>query len=101
MTKARKSPTILKPTIDEKMALQFASAVSPSPSDSVKDGASATLPHPGAAKKPSPGRVAKNMRQISLTLTKHLYAKISKEAAHKNRTVEEHLIKHLTKRYEE
>ena len=40
------------------------------------------------------------MRQISLTVSKDLYDRIAKEAANKNRTIEEHLQKHLHKRYQ-
>jgi len=40
------------------------------------------------------------MRQISLVISKSLYDRIAKEAARKNRTVEEHLKKHLTKRFQ-
>ena len=50
--------------------------------------------------KDSPADIPKDMRQISLTIKKDLYDRIAKEAAHKNRTVEEHLKKHLTKRYD-
>jgi hypothetical protein len=80
MSKVRKSPIILKPKIDEKMALQFASGV---PADNL----------------PATSAIGKNARQISLTLKKDLYDKIAREAALKDRTLEEHLIKHLTKRY--
>jgi len=99
MTKVRKSPIILKPTIDEKMALQFASAVSPPASGSVVDNLPAASSEQPSAKRVSSGDVGKNVRQISLTLKKDLYDKIARDAARKNRTLEEHLIKHLTKRY--
>ena len=39
------------------------------------------------------------MRQISITLKKDLYERIAKDAARKDRTVEEHLKKHLIKHY--
>jgi hypothetical protein len=39
------------------------------------------------------------MRQISITLKKDLYERIAKEAARKDRTVEDHLRRHLTKHY--
>jgi hypothetical protein len=39
------------------------------------------------------------MRQVSLALKRDLYERIAKEAARKDRTVEEHLQKHLAKRY--
>ena len=97
MTRVRKSPTILKPMIDENMALQFATAASPSLS-----AANRTEPKP--AGQPSPksrpsGATGKNVRQISLTIKRDLYDRIAKDAARKDRTVEEHLIKHLNKRY--
>jgi hypothetical protein len=99
MTKARKSPIILKPTIDENLALQFAAMVSPTKSGSEPD----KLP-PASTKQPSANKlssrgVGKNTRQISLALEKELYDKIASDAAIKNRTLEEHLIRHLTKRY--
>ena len=50
--------------------------------------------------KDSPAGIPKDMRQISLTIKKDLYDRIAKEAARKDRTVEEHLKKHLTKRYD-
>jgi hypothetical protein len=100
MKKERKISTILKPEIDEETALQFASAVSgPVPKHS-------TAKPSGAASKPprlkpdSHEDLEKGMRQISVTIKKGLYDKIAKEAARKNRTVEEHLRKHLIKRYD-
>jgi hypothetical protein len=99
MTKVRKSPIILKPTINEKMALQFASAVSPPASGSAADDPAVTSPKHAAAGKPPSTDVAKNVRQISLTVKRGLYDKIARDAALKNRTIEEHLIRHLTKRY--
>jgi hypothetical protein len=99
MTKVRKSPIILKPTIDEKMALQFASAVPPPASVSAAHNLPATAPKQPSAKELSSSDVGKNVRQISLTLKGNLYDKIARDAARKNRTIEEHLIKHLTKRY--
>jgi hypothetical protein len=94
MTKMKKNPTILKPTIDEKLALQFATAVSPPKPGPAMDVA-AKPPRRSPAKKLS----SSNDRQISLTIKKDLYDRIASDAALKNRTVEEHLIKHLTKRY--
>jgi hypothetical protein len=92
MTRMRKSPTILKPMIDDTVALQFASAGSPSPAVPMKPSS------PAPAKKAAPAS-GKNVRQVSFTLKKELYERIAKEAARKNRTVEEHLVRHLTKRY--
>jgi hypothetical protein len=92
MSKVRKSPVILKPKIDERMALQFASAV---PADDL----SATSKGKPSAKKSSSGSVGKKVRQVTLTLKKDLYDKIAEEASLKDRTLEEHLIRHLSKRY--
>jgi hypothetical protein len=99
MTKVRKSPIILKPTIDEKMALQFASAVSAPRSRSAADNPPPTAPRQASGQKLSSRDVGKNARQISLTLKRDLYDEIAKDAALKSRTVEEHLVRHLTKRY--
>jgi hypothetical protein len=94
MTKMKKNPTILKPTIDEKLVLQFATAVSPPKSRPAADDVAAK-----AAGRSPKKLSAGNERQIALTIKKDLYDRIASEAALKNRTVEEHLIKHLTKRY--
>jgi len=83
MTKTRKSPTILKPEIDEEAALRFASAGSVS-------GASSRSP-----KKPSPKE-----RRISISLKRELYEKIARQAALKSRTVEEHVRRHLVKHFD-
>jgi hypothetical protein len=99
MTKVRKSPTILKPIIDEKMALQFAASVSPPASRSGIDAPPAASARQRSANDASSGPAGKNSRQILLTLKKDLYDRIAKDAARKDRTVEEHLIRHLTKRY--
>jgi hypothetical protein len=100
MKKERKSATILKPEIDEEAALRFASAGSepvpaPSKEKSNKAASKERIPPKGLATD-----IPKDMRQISLIIKKDLYDRIAKEAARKNRTVEEHLKKHLTKRYE-
>ena len=100
MTKRRKSPTILKPVIDEETALRFALAGSGQASEPSTDSVPISASKQPAANKGSHHDVEKDMRQISLTISKDLYDRIAKEAAHKNRTVEEHLKKHLTKRYE-
>ena len=99
MTKARKIPIILKPTIDEKLAHQFASAVSPTKSRPSAENPPAASPKQPSSKKLFSNGAGKNVRQISLTLKKDLYDRIAGEAALKNRTLEEHLIRHLTKRY--
>jgi hypothetical protein len=100
MKKERKSATILKPEIDEQAALRFASAGSepvPAPSKEKPKKAASMERIP---LKESPTGIPKDMRQISLTIKKDLYDRIAKEASRKNRTVEEHLKKHLTKRYD-
>jgi hypothetical protein len=99
MTKVRKSPTILKPTIDEKMMLQFSSAASSSSSAQTIKDLPPTIGKPPSTKHVSPPGTGPDVRQISLTLKKSLYEKIARNAARKNRTIEEHLIKQLTKRY--
>jgi hypothetical protein len=101
MKKQRKGPTIVKPVIDEEAAVRFASAGSgQAPEPSTARLPKAASKQPAAAKKVPHDDIEKNMRLISLTIDKDLYDRIAKEAAHKNRTVEEHLRKHLIKRYE-
>jgi hypothetical protein len=100
MKKERKISTILKPEIDEETALQFASAVSVPASKHSSSKPSIAASKPPRLKPDSNDNLEKGMRQISLTIKKGLYDKIAKEAARKNRTVEEHLKRHLTKRYD-
>jgi hypothetical protein len=100
MKKQRTSPTILKPVIDEKTALRFASAASVPVPESSTDKLAAAVSKWPAAKKAPRDEGEKDMRQISLTISRSLYNRIAKEAARKNRTIEEHLTKHLAKRYE-
>ena len=100
MKKQRISATILKPVIDEKMALQFASETPVPAPESSADKLAAALTEQPVTKKASRDEVDKDTRQISLTISRKLYNRIAKEAARKNRTVEEHLKKHLSKRYE-
>ena len=99
MSKERKSPTILKPMIDEETAIRFASAGSAPASKPAMDKSPDAPPKQTASKKPSYDDIGKDMRQISITLKKDLYERIAKDAARKDRTVEEHLKKHLTKHY--
>ena len=99
MSKERKSPTILKPMIDEETALRFASAGFAPASGPAKDKSPKTPPKQTASKKRSYDDIGKDMRQILITLKKDLYERIAKDAARKDRTVEEHLKKHLTKHY--
>jgi len=100
MKKQRKSATILKPVIDEEAVLLFASEGSGPASELSTDRAPKAEPIQPEIKKGSRNSVEKNMRQISLVISKSLYDRIAKEAARKNRTVEEHLKKHLTKRFQ-
>ncbi len=88
MKKHKIIPTILKPLIDEEAALQFASYG--------VDELSKTASKPAG----SDNELKKGLRRISLTIAEDLYNKIAKEAAKKNRSVEEHLRKHLVKRYQ-
>jgi hypothetical protein len=90
MKKQTKVPTILKPLIDEDAALRFAF------------GGADKLPEaaPKQTQSKAYAETTTGMRSVSLAISKDLYNKIAKEASKKNRTVEEHLIKHLAKRYE-
>ncbi len=94
------SAPILKPEIDEETALRFASAGLAPASESSTDRLINEPSEKPAPPKRSSDNLEKGMRQISLTIKKSLYDRIAKEAARKNRTVEEHLKRHLTKRYE-
>ena len=101
MVKQRKSPTILKPVIDEETALRFASAGTGQASEPSTDGlAKSASKHSAATKGSYDDAPEKELRKISLTISKYLYDRIAKEAVRKNRTIEEHLKKHLAKRYE-
>lgn len=93
MKKQRKTATILKPVIDEEAALRFASAGSGPTTEP------STEKSPKSASKPASQKVPDDMRLISFAIKKDLYEAIAEEAAGKNRTIEEHLRKHLTKRY--
>ena len=99
MSKGRTSPTILKPMIDEETAIRFASAGSAPASEPAMDKSSETPVKPTPSKKRSYDSIGKDMRQILITLKKDLYERIARDAARKDRTVEEHLKKHLTKHY--
>jgi hypothetical protein len=99
MSKERKSPTILKPMIDEETALRFASAgFAPAYGPAMNKSLDAPLKK-NASKKRSHDDIGKDMRQISITLHQDLYERIAKDAARKDRTVEDHLRRHLTKHY--
>jgi hypothetical protein len=100
MKKQRTSPTILKPLIDEETALQFATAGSEQSSGQSTDEPLKIASKQSPTPRSKQASLKKDMRQISLSIGKALYNKIAKEAAQKNRTVEEHLKKHLTKRYD-
>ena len=99
MSKERKIPTILKPMIDEETAIRFASAGFAPASECAMDKSPDTPPKQTASKKRTYSDSGKDMRQISITLKRDLYERIAKDAARKDRTVEEHLKKHLTKHY--
>jgi hypothetical protein len=100
MGKQRKGATILKPVIDEETALRFASAGPENFLEASNNKLSEAASKKPASPKRSRGGIEKSLRQISLTIDKDLYNKIAKEAARKNRTVEEHLEKHMIKRYQ-
>jgi hypothetical protein len=100
MKKQRTSPTILKPLIDEETALRFATAGSEPSSVHLTNAARKTASKHSPAPRSTQANLQKDMRQISLAISKDLYNKIAKEAARKSRTVEEHLKKHLAKRYD-
>jgi hypothetical protein len=99
MRKERTVPSISKPMIDEKKALEFASiGSSPTPASGTKQ--SANKPSLQAAlKEHSYEDIGKGMRQISIIIKKSLYERIAKDAARKDRTIEEHLKRHLSKYY--
>lgn len=93
MTRDRKRPGIRKPVIDEETALRFATAQQPGSTESI--GADTGAPSDqcdDAAGDPSTVRLA-------VTLSRDTYARIVKEAARKERSVEELLQRHLTKHY--
>ena len=99
MSKERKSPSILKPMIDEETAIRFASAGSAPTSEPARDKSPDAPPKQTASKKRSHDDIGKDMRQISITLKKDLCERIATDAARKDRTVENHLRRHLTKHY--
>ena len=43
--------------------------------------------------------IGNDRKQISITIKKSLYERIAKDAARKNRTIDEHLKRHLAKHY--
>ena len=99
MRKERKVPSIVKPLVDEETALAFASTGSASALDGPIDKRSAALPKRSAAAIQSDSAIRKNMVQISIAIKKSLYERIAKDAARKNRAVDEHLKRHLAKHY--
>jgi len=100
MVKKRISPTILKPVIDEETALRFALADKGQASEPSTDEQSKLSSKQTTQRRSHDDGLEKNLRHISITVSKRLYDRIAKEAARKNRTVEEHLQKHITKHYE-
>jgi hypothetical protein len=100
MTKQRKSSTILKPVIDEETAIRFASAGSLQASEPSTDSLPKSASKQPSAQKGSSAAMEKDMLQISFAISKRLFDRIAKEASRKDRTVEAHLIKHLTKHYD-
>ena len=98
MKKQRKSPTILKPAIDEETALRFALAGSGQASEPSTDRLPESASKQPTAKKSSHDSIEKDTRHISLTISKDLYDRIAEEAAGKNRTVEEWKGKRITRK---
>lgn len=95
MTRERKQPAIRKPLIDEETALRFAAAPSELQSKAPSDAVS-------AGKKSGKARTVDKTGQsvvLTLTLPAETYARITREAARKERTVEELLRRHLVKHY--
>ena len=89
----------MKPMIDEETALRFASAEPVPESETKTDKSPEVPPRKAALKQQSHGDVGKGMKQVSITLKKGLYERIAKAAARKERTVEEHLERHLMKHF--
>jgi|WetSurMetagenome_2_1015567.scaffolds.fasta_scaffold491484_2 hypothetical protein len=99
MRKERKVPSIVKPLIDEETALAFASTSPASASKGAADKSGGAISKRSAAGNKSDDAIGKNMVRISIAVKKSLYDRIAKEAARKNRTVDEHLKRHLAKHY--
>jgi hypothetical protein len=99
MRKERRVPSILKPVIDEKTALEFAATVSTLTAANKTDQSAGAPARKSVPHKQSDSAVGKNMVQLSIVIKKSLYERIAKDAARKNRTVDEHLKRHLAKRY--
>jgi hypothetical protein len=99
MRKEKTIPSISKPMIDEDKVLEFASiGSSQTPKSRIeqspdKSSVQATLK--GHAEE----TIGKGLRRISIIIKKSLYERIAKDAARKDRTVEEHLKRHLAKYY--
>jgi hypothetical protein len=95
MTRERKQPAIRKPLIDEETALRFATA--PQPETSTPSGANAgNGGKAGGVTGKGKGEAAV---QLTVSLSKEIYARITQEASRKKRSVEELLQRHLTKHY--
>lgn len=99
MRKERKGPQVLKPMIDEETALRFASAEPVPASETATDKSLDAPIRKTVLKQRSHDDIGKDMRQISITLKKDLYERIAKAAARKERTVAEHLQRHLIKHF--
>ena len=99
MSKERKVPSIVKPLINEEAALAFASNGSALASEDAIGRSAGALQKRSATGNQPDDTIAKNMVQISITIKKSLYERIAKDAARKNRAVDEHLKRHLAKHY--
>jgi hypothetical protein len=79
MTKERKKTTVAKPLFDEEAALRFAAGAT---ANAAQD-----------------GEIAGGLISVTITLKRDVYVSLEREAAKKERTVEEHLRKFLTKHF--
>jgi hypothetical protein len=86
MTRDRKRPGIKKPVIDEEAILRFATAHTE------------TAEPPAASKEEKPANDDATVR-LTISLSRETYGRIVKEAARKERSVEDLLQRHLSKHY--
>lgn len=92
MTRERKQAVIRKPVIDEETALRFAAAKIDVPPSAQPTDPLTVETKPAASDD-------KGTVEVTVSLTKGTYARITREAAKKKRSVEELLQRHLTKHY--
>jgi hypothetical protein len=99
MKKVRQVPSILKPLIDEKAAIAFAETGASSASENAMDKRTVPPARRPASNRQSHDDAGKNMVRLSIVIKKSLYEIIAKDAARKDRTIDDHLKKHLAKHY--